>query len=287
MDPQSPSSLRRSVAASLPLIPAAAISDRARKARWVPASYGPDLVAAARRIMDRWNATIHAAGGPRVNAGDAGNVRAIKRFFDRCRRSDEPFCRIDEAALMRAIAAYRDAPCNAKLASWKRFRHWLDPEQVQIQLDRILAEQQSSETYATVADLAAAKEKRIQAELIDRFADLARAANDAGKSLRAYLRDGWQIADEAAASPHCGQLEILRRRADLSIWTQRLELLRRFDGLAIADRAAFERQAAALWTSHHGRAPRDCDAARNLLLGVSLALFERGERTLHCGTRAL
>lgn len=256
------------------MIPDSDVTPRARKAAWIPESYAADTVASAAAIIKHWNSVLHAAGGPRCNGGDAGNTRAIKRFFDQCQRSGPPFSAIDVNAVCQAINAYAVDSGNVRLGRWKRMREWLDPENVQAQLDRATGMVDAAAGVDSGADREAARLRKQQQEIFDRFSDLCPLATAEGKPLRHYLRDAWERADHLSALPHLSKLDAAFARAKTGIAMSRLTLMRRYDSLPPDLQSQVMDQARAIFQAVQGRPPRDCEAARDLLLAICMALVE-------------
>jgi len=165
------------------------VSDRAFRRRYIPKTYGTREIAEARRVIAHWNKHFQGTpGGYRANRNDACNVKAYARFLRHCQESkgDFPFT---EKEVCLAITRYRQAATNIRLRAWKRFRDWIDVENV----DRYLGDARVSQhavDQAAKAKAEAAKRKAWALKIIRHrgVVDAAVRAAKAGSSLDAMCQ---------------------------------------------------------------------------------------------------
>ncbi|MCB9855388.1 MAG: hypothetical protein H6818_06830 [Phycisphaerales bacterium] len=95
---------------------------------------------------------------------DACNVKAYVRFMRHCQASNGEFP-FTEVEVCKAITRYRQNASNMKLRAWKRFRDWIDVENVDRFLGDHRVQQHAVEQKAT-AKADAAKRKAAALKII-------------------------------------------------------------------------------------------------------------------------
>lgn len=178
----------------------AEVSPQKYRRGYVPKTYSADDVREARRVIAHWNDTFRGvAGGRRANRNDAINVKVYVRFLKQCRDSDGEFPYTGDD-VCRAITAYRNCPQNVKVRAWKRFRDWIDVENVAHHIGTAKVEQHTAE-HQSAAKAEADRKARWCAKLIrhEGLVDAAVAAAKAKQSLAQFCKDLLKSADDERA----------------------------------------------------------------------------------------
>lgn len=177
------------------------VSDLKYKRGYIPKTYGPEEIAEARRIIAHWNEHFQRTpGGYRANRMDACNVKAYVRFKRHCQASDGEFP-FGEKETCKAITRYRQNPQNMKLKSWKRFRDWIDVENVDrfLGADRVA---QHAVDHKAAAKADSAKRKAFALQII-RHRNVVAAAERAvqsGSTLEARCGESQRQAEKESGA---------------------------------------------------------------------------------------
>ncbi len=229
------------------------------KRRYIPKTYTPAEVDAAKRVIAHWNSKFAGVSGAyRANPGDACNIKAFVRMLRRCEKSEGLFD-IGEKQACRAITGYRQDPNNNKLGRWKRFRDWMTAESIDFYVGREVVKTHRREQPKTVSravDQTTAAAARIvrHKKLVDLAVLASRTNLTPRQVVHEYVQGG---VEEAKALP---------------------PILDRWEALASADREALSNRARKVFAAYFHRPPgKDRhDPAR--LDGIALALLDLDTR---------
>lgn len=257
------------------------ITDRAYKRRYVPKTYKPHEVEAARRVIAHWNRTFprDLTGSKRANPADACNIKAYVKMIRLAAKSGGVFD-IDERVVIAAIDAYRRDPERMRVSCWTYFRSFCTCEMVDACAARVRRTAHRRE-----------QPKRAKRETADRAAQAKRIAT----------HKGWDAVCVTAAERRVRLLDFLRaslggtgggtgvppvndpgpRRAILELDA----LIKARDRLSDPAREAMSKRARTVFDVHYSRpvGARPHDAAR--LEAIELALMDLYPKTINEAAR--
>lgn len=240
-----------------------AVSDRARKRRYVPKTYGETEVNAARRIISHWNQQFAGVSGAFRANDEPCNIKAYVKLIRSAGREsadmENPFSYIDEAVVRQAITLYRTDPANMRISRWKRFSAWLTGESIDFYKSKIKIEGHAKLQVAQVRVKAVDRAETVRKIATHRLVEIATWAAQNRRTALAFLR----IPPPAAtASP-----EVLEERE------QWLVIAERRESLSSAQREDLSKRARTVFGEHFNRAIGSKPEDVAIVDGIELALI--------------